>query len=110
MSKRTHLIGLIERYIKSSEHLPPEIQRRLEEAKETLKMLSDEQYEKISDHVFASTADEREFKENHPHEILYSIYDELERTARKEQNPELEEVVKELQLFYGITEKDGYFP
>lgn len=110
MSRRTQLLNMIDRYITSLSYLPMELEQQLAKAKHLLEQMSDEQFDKMSDNVFSSPAHEHKLDENNPNFILQSLYSEMERTARKEQNDELQSVIKEMQNYYGITDKDGYFP
>lgn len=110
MSKRTQLINMIDRYTQSATNLREDIKEQLIKAKKALQQLTDQQFEKMSDHVFSEPANEHSLDEDDPNYILSSLYSEMEKTARDEKDDELLAVMKEMQHFYGITEKDGYFP
>lgn len=111
MSNRKQLLKILERFISSVSNIPTELEQQLDKAKEKLEQITDEQFEQISDHVFSSPAHEHQLDDTDPYFAIQSLYGEMERVAREErENREAIAAIKELQHFYGITDKDGYFP
>jgi len=111
MNKKERLLEMIDQ-IKMYEPNPSEeLTAKLAQAEEKLQELSVEELDQLTDNVFSTPPAQRKFDPLHPEYLLQSSYSEIERLARQEgAHPKLDEVVKAMQHYFGIEEKDGYFP
>ncbi|WP_096201375.1 hypothetical protein [Bacillus sp. FJAT-45350] len=111
ITKKERLLQIIQDFESYSSQIPSDMQQKIQQAKQTLMEQSDEHIEQITDNVYSTPANQRSLDQQHPEYVLLSCYQEIERLARKDNtNQELTTVVKELQHYFSIEDKDGYFP
>lgn len=110
MSKRDRLLHIIEQFTSAVNEIPSELNEDLMKAKQTLQKMTDEEFNQVSDHVFSSPATEHRHDAYNPDTVLQSLYAEMERLARHSGGENANKAIKEMQYYYGIEEKDGYFP
>lgn len=110
LSKKTRMLAIIDGFLKNAQHVPEELHTTLVKAKEQLHSLNDEQLDLLTNNVISMPAKERPLSADNPEFLLQSAYAEIEKIAREENNAALQKVVQEMQYYFNIEEKDGFFP
>lgn len=105
------MLTIIEQLEAYTDQMPEQLKANVQQAKEELNQLQEDEVEKITDHVISKPVSEQHINRNSPENLLHSCYDGLDRLSRKEAAPyQLQEAVQEMRHYFSIEEQDGFFP
>jgi hypothetical protein len=91
--------------------LPSQTLTNLQQAKEKLHNLQEQEVEMLTDKIFSQPISEQRIDMNSPENLLHSCYDELDRLSREEgASQQLQDAVQEMRYYFSIEEQDGFFP
>ncbi|WP_078552715.1 hypothetical protein [Bacillus alkalicellulosilyticus] len=111
LNKKERLLQIINDFQENVNNIPDTLQQTLSNAQQQLEQMSDDEVEMKTDNTFSSPAHTHSHPKDDPEFMLFNSYGEMERLIRQQgKTPEAEGVLKELQYYFSIEEKDGYFP
>ncbi|MFV8826797.1 hypothetical protein [Alkalihalobacterium sp. APHAB7] len=110
MEKKQQMEQIVNDFLQHAQSISGDLKSNLNQVKEQLQSMSSEDIDMKSDHVFTSPANQHQ-QQDDPQSMLQSMYGEMERVARQEQdNQQLQEVIQQMRYYFNIEEKDGFFP
>ncbi|MDE5413763.1 hypothetical protein [Alkalihalobacterium chitinilyticum] len=110
MDKKQQMEQIVNDFLQHAQSISGDLKTNLNQVKEQLHSMSAEDIDMKSDHVFTSPASQHQHQDD-PQSMLQSMYSEMERVARQEQdNQQLQEVIQQMRYYFNIEEKDGFFP
>ncbi|MGO4886478.1 hypothetical protein ACJ2A9_01860 [Anaerobacillus sp. MEB173] len=111
MDKKEYMLNMINKFEMNAGSIPDSLQSKLDQFKNELEALTNEQVEKLTDGVMSTPASESQLDKNHPMNVILNAYHEMESVANGQPaNQQLQEVMTQIQGYFEIEEKDGFFP
>lgn len=110
LSKKMRMLKIIDDFLENAQDIPSEVENNLNNAKKQLQSLEEEQVELLTSNVFSTPAAKHSMPSDNPEFLLQQSYATMERLAREQENDVLQGAIKEMQYYFTISEKDGYFP
>ncbi|WP_216829063.1 hypothetical protein [Alkalihalobacterium elongatum] len=110
MNKKQQMEQIVNEFLQHANSISGDLKSNLNQVKEQLQSMSVDDFDMKSDHVFSTPASEHQYQSD-PQSMLQSMYGEMERVARQQQdNEQLQEVIRQMRYYFNIEEKDGFFP